>query len=328
MSSLIIEIQSGLVRGVIVKKGSHKPEILARYSIPINSLDKTSAHLTKSMLKAVSEVAKHLTHKHHVESVHVVLSSPWALSHSKAVEMNFDKNTTVNQKMILDIVDEDNNKKKSHQDLTYIEKKIFEVKLNGYVVHNYENKPARKLEVSFATTLGSQELLNKIFISLEKAFKVNIIQYHSGLLLDYISLGTFFANRNDYVYIHAHSELTDIVVVKSSICKNISSFPNGTSSLVEKIPESLLSMINKDAITKTEYNRLSPRLNSYFDEWFAQIKSLIDLQSSPRFIYISTHSFLNIYMKKLTEILGKEYHIHNFEPDTMEMYSIALKDML
>ena len=328
MSSLIIEIQSGLVRGIIVKKGSHKPEILARHSIALTSSDKTSEHLTKIMLKAVSDVAKHLTHKHFVESVHVVLSSPWALSHSKAVEMNFSKDTVVDSKMIFSIVDEDKNTAHIHKDLTFIEKKIFEVKLNGYVVENYEDKPARKLNISFATTLSSKNLLAKIHTSLEQAFKIQQIQYHSGLLLDYISLSTFFADKSNYVYIHAHSEITDIVVVQSSVCTNISAFPMGTATLAKKIPESLLNMIDKDSISKTELSRLTPALENYFGEWFAQINSLINVKTSPRYVYISTHAFLHVFKKKLEETFGKEYHIHNFEPDSMEMYSIALQNML
>lgn len=328
MLSLIIEIQSGLVRGIIIKKGSHKPEILARHSVSTISKDKTSAYLTKIMLRAVSDVVKHLTHKHFVESVHVVLSSPWALSHSKAVEMNFSKDTVIDSKMIFSIVDEDKNTANVHKDLMFIEKKIFEVKLNGYVVQNYEDKPTRKLNISFATTLSSRNLLNKIHASLEQAFKIQKIQYHSGLLLDYISLSTFFADKNDYIYIHAHSEITDIVMVQSSVCTNISAFPMGTATLAKNIPESLLNMIDKDTISKTELSRLSPALNNYFGEWFAQINSLVDMKSAPRYIYISTHSFLTIFKKKLEETLGKGYHIHNFEPDTMEMYSIALQDML
>jgi hypothetical protein len=42
-------------------------------------------------------------------------------------------------------------------------------------------------------------------------------------------------DKNDYVYIHAHSELTDIIIVKRGICENISSFPIGTSNLIRKI---------------------------------------------------------------------------------------------
>ena len=338
-TTLILEIQSGLVRGAIVKNTYPKPEFLARHSAPITiNTEKTSAYITKVMLRSLSEVTKVLTRKHYVDSVHIVLSSPWALSHSKQVKLNFAVDTAVNSTMVYRIVEEEKNNVKHKEDVIFIEKKIFEIKLNGYSVSNFEGRMTRELGVSFATTISSHKLLNKIHSTLERSFKVRKIQYHSSLLLDYIALGKIFTNRSDYIYVHSHSELTDIVIVRSGMCTHISSFPIGTASLMRKVAEStnqsdesadsLLNMVQRDTISKPEYTKLLPTLDIYFKEWFSHFESLVDKKTSPRFVYVASHAYLNVFRKRFEEVLGNEYTIHPFEPDTMELYSIALQDML
>ncbi len=342
--SIIIDIQSGLVRGALVsfkKNYPHKIVLVATH--PIHRRAHTdSAHLTKMMLKALHVVVSTLTHHHRVDSISVILSSPWVISNSKTINMAFEKDTQVTQALITDIIEKGSDKNSFDEDVIFVEKKIFEIKINGYPVTKYVDRTARSIDISFATSMSSVQLLGKIDEVFKKSFGINKITHYSSLLLNFVALRKELAEMSDYVYIHIHDELTDIFVVRKGQCIHMSSFPMGISTLVRKVSEvlkqempvadSTLTLYQGGKLDEIEKQKVATKVEEFVGQWLSQysgsLEKSLNTDSIPRVIYLFAHSHIDVFKQALKSVVPADIHFVNFDLDTMNMYALALDDVL
>ena len=89
--SLIIDIQSDLVRGsLIASKDDKHPRILSVITNQIPRKEHVdSSYLIKMMLKSLSEILIKLANDKYIENIDIVLSSPWVTSHSKTINIKY-----------------------------------------------------------------------------------------------------------------------------------------------------------------------------------------------------------------------------------------------
>lgn len=370
--SLIIDIQSGLVRGALISSKENHPLIIQRVVTQIipRKIHTNSNYLNKMMLKALSKVLLIVSENHLISSINIVLSSPWVLSHSKAVKIKFDKNTVITESIISSLIDTERNKLETefgtthkqipniYNDLGYIEQKVFDIKLNGYSVSEYIGRAVKDLEISLAMTLSSKVILSRINSVIYKFVNTRDIKYHSALLMNFTALRKMMPEKNDYIYIHTHSELTDIIVVKRGLCANIASFPLGTSNLIRKIShlfnqsdevaDSTMSLYQGGKLGEVETRRISRAIDEFSSGWIAlytkALESAIEMGGVPRLILLSTHSHLEIFKNLIIKNSKNNIHIIDFNLESiksditfaktsennqlMKMYALALQDML
>jgi hypothetical protein len=179
--SLIIDIESGLVRAALVlNKLGMPPRVIYTVSSPIlNRVVKThTGDLLGAMTKSLKEVTGIIANKAIPElrakgvtllisKVHCGLSSPWIISKTKSVKVDYGKDVLITKEMVSKIVDTDHiemEKKfkaehdassdgaKLEYDLEFIEQKIFEIKLNGYPVTNFQGKHRLCRRISFVAS--------------------------------------------------------------------------------------------------------------------------------------------------------------------------------
>lgn len=348
--SLIFDIQSGVVRATLFSGDGHsKPHIvyISSQILPYKTkVDGT--YLATTMLKAVGEVASQILHvgfpqakslgyTSRINRIHYVMSSPWVVSESKTVKIDYDKDTEITESTIRQIINksvEDSIKKE--EDLIIVEKKIFDVRLNGYSVENYRNKKTKKLEVSFAVTTGSKYVLDKIEGTVEKTLGKKKEDFHSCLLLQYTALRSIFSGMGEYISIHIHSELTDIVVVKRGISSYLASFPFGTISLLRKISTkmknseetatSLLSLYQSGNLEAEEKKRFEKVLDPIMEEWqntcLTSLGSIREKMAIPRLVYLSAHSNFELFKKNLKDT---KFEIIEFDSALVDKYVVFEK---
>ncbi len=383
--TVIIDIQSGLVRGSLVfNKENQISNILYVITKEIDQKDfSDSSFLVEAMLKSLGDTISILSselinqakifgyNKKSIKNIHYVLSSPWVLSQSKTLTLKFDKATKIKKEFIQGIINEErkniekkfkeNNLNKDsgimNSDLIFIEQKIFEIKLNGYKVNEYEDKEINDLEISFAITLSSKILLNKIDAIINKNIKIHKIQYHSALLLNFIAMRILVPEKNNFVSIHVHNELTDIVVVKNSLCASLSSFPIGSSTIlrktssilnenIETTKSSLKLFLDKktDSVQEEKFkNIVDPLIQDWYLSYAKSVGHEDDGVFLPRSIYLSAHDYDDLFgdtIKNHNELAK----IFNFELNSIDahiifeknveynqlmgMYAIALRSMI
>ncbi len=341
---LIFDIQSGLINGALASIKKDKTlKIISTKTDQIQRKGHMDGNLyIRFMISTLSNIAHQLAGNHHISQAHIILSSPWIISKSKTINSKFDKETSITPKLIDNLIEQASEKNTFDEDSVYIEKKIFDIKLNGYSVTKYIDRTAMNIEIAFATTISSNNLLSMIKDAIKRPFSISKIEYHSGLLLNFISLRKLITDMNDYVYIHIHAELTDIVIVKNGICVHISSFPLGISSLIKKISQELkidedmvdstLSVYKDGKFNNEEKNKINSKLDEYSNDWLNNYSTSIDGSISrellPEVVYISSVSHVDIYKGILKSKFSENIHFVDLDVDTMVVHTLALSDVI
>ncbi len=335
--SIILDIQSGLVRGALVEDcmdcdENGKIHIISVVTKSISSKTNivNAEHLTKRILKLVEEVVEHLNNvsgSKHITRVSYILSSPWIFSKLKTVKINYGKETEITSKILSDIVKEEVKNNTTTPDIKPIEQKIFEVKLNGYPTDNFQGKSAHSLDVSVSTSFSSSLFLKKITNVVEKHIHANNYEFYSALLMQYSALREILKNKSEFIYIHCHNELTDIVIVKDNLCKHIASFPFGVSTFLRRISsktgesmessDSTLSLYQGDKLDGIERDRVSKIVNPLLFEWsdlcIQSFQGIFDTSTIPRTVYLSAHSHFDLFKQSLAGQTQFDFDIEQYD---------------
>jgi cell division ATPase FtsA len=353
MLSLVIDIQSDVIEGTLIRfqpKGvAHVPEILYSTSVHVpRKLSATGEYMAKLMLRAIEDLALNVAKEMNslstgpIQSIHYILSSPWILSQSKMVEVKFEKDTAVTEAMVKQVIENSRQEliKTYEPDMVFIEQKVFDVELNGYSVANYLNKKARSLRISFAFTLSSETVVKKIKGAVAQHLRIKDGFFHSAILLQYLTSRAVVKESEEYIVLHIHGELTDVVVVKKGFSSYLASFPYGTTTLVRKISASLknnteatASMINmymEKKLSDEEQAKLETVLFNIINGWRAEAKTTFagigEHVIMPRKIHLYSNTPFAPLFKKTLEEENFDVVIHD-EP-LREVHSFALKDVI
>jgi hypothetical protein len=247
MISLVIDVQSDSVQGSVVDFAKDPMETLYSTSAIIPRKEHVDGeYLTKMTVRAIEDLCAHVVKnlptitKEPLKSIHYVLSAPWVISQSKTVEIHYEKDTEITESAIKTILDADHKElvKKYESDMIFLEQKIFDVELNGYSVENYTGKKARTLKVSFAFTLSSDKIIQKIHTAVAKVLHAHREEYHSAVLLQYLASRSVAPDGGEYIVLHVHGELTELVIVKKGFSAYLGTFPYGIATLIRKCAHS------------------------------------------------------------------------------------------
>lgn len=261
MNALVIDIQSDVIEGTLVNFPGG--EILYATTVRISRKNHMDGdYLTKMMLKAIEDLCLHMVKetsalsREPIHTIHYILSTPWVTSQSKTVKIEYEKDTEINEGTIHAIIEADRKQLIAtyEDDMIFVEQKVFDVGLNGYSVDDYRGKKARTLKVSFAFTLSSDRIIQKIQSAVSKNLRVKKEFFHSAILLQYLSSRNMSGESDEYIVLHVHGELTDVVVVKKGFSSYLASFPFGASTLTRKTSIALKSTFEETSSTFALYH--------------------------------------------------------------------------
>ncbi len=255
-------MQSSIVRASVVNyaDGDTKPRITFMVERNVSYRPQAgTSYLIKSTLDAlkecvdasvsfVHELSAGDNHSHGAENdesetipkvseIHFILSSPWTVSKAKTITQTFERPTAVTKKGVMAIIEKERVSDAPEQtDLVEIvEEKIFSVRLNGYHIADWECKAAKELEVSFAVSVAGSGMIERFRELCAHIVWYDKIFFHSALLLQHIGVKAFLPEKNDYILVHAHGELTDIVAAEDGDCVFFGSFPIGINTIVRAV---------------------------------------------------------------------------------------------
>lgn len=312
--SIILDVQSGLVRGSIVEfRHGDKSKIncVITKAIPPVPTSDDKLRMVNEILKVANDVVKNLLEMNHhgnIDTVHYILSSPWIFSELKNLKVDFPKETKISQATIDSVVKEQMSKNTMSADTQHIEVKICEIKLNGYTMEDFDGKVAKNLEIFLYNSYGSRDFLNKLSNTVQNLIYIKIHEYHSALLLQYSAL-RITNQKHDYIYVHVHSELTDVVVVKNNLCKYTYSFPFGSITLLRKIAQmtnqsieasdSFITLYQSDKLNEQEKNNakkiIDPLLASWTDLCLKSLSQVMGDIYIPRTVFLTVHSHFEVF---------------------------------
>ncbi len=365
---LIFDIQSSIVRGsLMLLKHGEVPHILWMQSVDITYRPKGgSAYLIKMAVRAVEDVSMsahaYVRDKHDrdplppkIAGVHFVLTSPWIVSRARTISQKFPKDTRITRARIAEIIKAERSELSSDESggLTSIEEKIFDVRLNGYSIPEWEGNMARTLEVSFALSIAGNRMIEYFAKAARRAGAHETPRFHSSLLLQHAGMMIATPLNDSYALVHAHGELTDLVMVDNRSCVLFGSHPVGVHTIVRNIAHALkiseptadsLLSIHEDGKLSAENDIAGIRaIEGASAGWVNGCKKLIAMAPENRYptqavISARTHekffrdSFITAYPSVKTSLLNTDdlTRLVTFDPkiETLRLtvlYAVAIQ---
>ena len=334
--SIVLDIQSGLVRGALVEHledGQKNITSVITRSISSKTHIMNAEHLTKRVLKLISEVVEQITKEtgnHKISKIDYILSSPWIFNELKTSIVKYDKETSISSKTVSDLIEAQQKKDSNNTDIIQIEQKIFDIKLNGYTATTFDGKSVHSLEISFSKSYSSKVFLDKVYSTVDKYIHSKKHTLNSALFLQYTAMRELISDKSEYIYIHIHDELTDVVIVKDGLCKHMASFPFGIQTLLRKISsstknsiemsDSILSLYQGKKLDGAEQVKIEKIIKSLLQAWsnlFTQsFEKTFEVTSVPRTVYLSSHSHFDIFKEAL--IYQNEFNFNIVPYDSVD----------
>lgn len=260
----IFDIGNGSIGGALVKfsKTDH-PVILYTIREPITYMPQTDAdHLLASMLKLLKSVAEHLAHNglkhiktspfgsHKLKDVYCVFASPWYISQTKTIKEEKEIPFAITKETINDLV-------KKEQELFYkelkegkyenlfgpdtrlLEKRVINIRLNGYDVEEPIGKKVKELELTLFSSYISQQIMAEVESTLHAAFAIRNIHHFSYGLVSWNASRIIFPDIHNAFFIDVSGETTDISLIVRDILIETISFPLGRNMLIRDVVKSL-----------------------------------------------------------------------------------------
>ncbi len=316
--SLVIGLSSGSISGGIIKHTEKAGVDVVYYakedisfqqdiSIPrhLELMEKTLTTLASkiqteglTVLKSTNPKLKNLV----LNRAFYMLSSPWCISETKTLYIKENLLFKVTDTYVNKIIDQ---VEKEYQNSNFknskvIEKKIIQIKNNGYVVDNIINQHTKEFELSVHFSFADNQILDSIEKSISNFFHIDNVWCHSSSLAIFSTIRNLFAQKDDFIHLDISEEMTDISVVSNDIITNLVSIPMGRNYFIRElskdlnIPESVASTTIKMHSIKSGDDLANIKntvsLNKITDTWLVKITdTLNDLRTKK---YISQDVFL------------------------------------
>lgn len=260
----VFDIGNGSVGGALVKLNTKgRPILLYTHREPLTfAPHPTPKYLVSSMVKLLKSVAQHLAKDglshiktspfafHKLRDAYCIFSSPWYISQTKIIRDEWAKQTTISYDVVNTLIEKEQDQfTKALQEGRYqlifgpdtrlLEKRIVNVRLNGYTIENPVGKQARQLELTLFTSYISQDIVSKVENTLHSAFGVRSIHHYSYGLASWGTAQRLFPDIHDYLFIDVSGETTDVSLIIKDIFIETVSFPIGRSTLIRKIVRDL-----------------------------------------------------------------------------------------
>jgi hypothetical protein len=313
----IFDIGSGSVGGSLVrifpitKNGQRPPIIISQARTDIAFQDELNFEtFFIDMQKALLETATEIYHSKSgaPEEIICVLASPWYVGETRQLHVEKQSQFTVTKGIIDDLVKEDLKSldeiyKKKYEDIkgasTMIESKIFQVRLNGYLVEEPIGKRAKNMDVHLFVAISPEICLTRIKEALTKVFHHIPISFTSFITSIFTGAQERFNSKDAYFLIDIRGELTDIAIVSSNVLISTISFPLGRYGIIRAFRElgmeedqarSMISLHANNMLDSKTKEEVAPTIEQVQKSWSTMFeKSLLLL---PRTIAVPAMIFL------------------------------------
>lgn len=352
---LILNVESDRVVGALIEincEGVMKTISSVSKSIFLDSNATNSQRMTKKILKLAYDVVIHLMKESghsKIKSIHYVLNTPWVISDLKTLNVKYDETKKITKALIDDLINNEIHNTKNSFDAYIFEKKILDIKLNGYAVDEYIGHSAHRIDISFSSSFSDKDFIENLKHTIERIVHIDSHVFHSALLTQYIALMNILQTDKEYIYINVHGELTDIILVKDKMCRHISSFPFGIKTILRKLShkskltiessDSMISLFQGGKLNEVENKKALNVIKPLIEDWQNNcIKSFLtafDVIHLPNKVYLSAYTHRDLFinaLKSQTQIRCEVVPYDDIVGDEnimlMNMYTHALSAVL
>jgi hypothetical protein len=247
-----------------------------------------------------------------IKKVYTFFTSPWYRSFVYNVHKDFDKETKFSDSLIEEILKTNSEYKQDLDNFVEVEKKILNIKMNGYDVDEPLNKKTRNLDASLFSSFMSSDTVHDIENIIHKYIKGAPIYHYSHFGAIYSITSNVLREIEDYVLFDVNGELTDVFLVedKATISHKIVSI--GKNYFVRAIKKtcnldyhsalSHIRMVSDGVLDDSCTSLVMSTLDSIENTWIDKTKEKIeDLSRAPGVIVVFCDSDISQIFKNMLE---------------------------
>jgi len=312
--ALVFDVASSSVSVTLIRLAVGEPVRI------IHSLSESLTHqksvdperLFKDMLDALRRVHENIikqslsklagTEFRHVKINRVFYSfaSPWSTTQTKTLSIKKDKPFSFTHDFLNNLMLEE--EKVFSEDLSVIERRIIQTKLNGYDVNNPFGQSINQVDVSYFTGIVPKSILEKTSEISHTAHISKNIKNFTFPLIAYSFIKNTFPNERDFIQLRIGGEISDVSIVEDGLITGTASFPRGyrnilsdvavESSMVESEAVSFLKMMANNHMDHTSNDKLNPIFSRFVGEWVSDLQNLLKKMNNddhlPRKLFLTT----------------------------------------
>lgn len=256
----------------------------------LGALKKVNARISSEALQAVG-------HKFKAKHVYYVLSSPWTVTQAKVASIREQKPFVLTKARVDHIVD---SQTKAAEGLQLFEKRVVDVKLNGYQIADPYGKKARSADISLFMGFVPKTILNGVIDSAARTYHPKDTRLASFALASYLAARDIFHDQSDFIFLDIGGELSDVSVVRDGAVVETASFPLGRNSIIRKLQvdlgisaEEVISLVRtyeEGVADESLAAGLRPVLDAATTAWMSGFREALDRIASgktlPRQAYL------------------------------------------
>jgi hypothetical protein len=314
-----------------MSKGSI-PQVIAsvREDIPFQEVLTSSRFLfamNRSLDTALKNIQSKGLVKGDISNVFCTLSSPWFILKTRNLNISRPVEFEVNEHSLEEFIDEDVALLKEElketlppQDIRIIEKKIIQMKLNGYEIKNPYKQRTSKMEMSTTIGISSNKVIQGIERKIHKYFHIAPIHFGAFPVVAFSVVRDMFPVERNFLFLDITGESTDISRIENDMLTGTISFPYGRNYIIREISirlrtvheeaMSLFSMFLRDELHDKRSTEIAEIIALVKKEWLARFEKTVATLSvggmTPNKIFFTTDSDIEPFFSEMIESVKSE----------------------
>lgn len=314
----IFDIGSGSVGGALVrmfpvdKAGKQRqPIIIAQSRVDISFQEELDfetffVDMQKSLFTLATQILNAKAGA--PEEIICVLASPWYVGETKQLHLEKPEPFLVTKSIIDELTNQELTKladvyKNKYDEIQgksiLIESKIFQSRMNGYLVDSPLEKRAKSLDLYLYVSISPEVCITRIRETLVKVFHHTPISFTTFLSSIFTGAQERFENNDAYFLIDIRGELTDIAIVSSNVLISTVSFPVGKNGIIRAFKEfgmhesqarTVASLHINNMLDNNLKKEITPTIEQVQKSWSAMFEKSLTLL--PRTIAVPSMIFL------------------------------------
>ncbi|HVT74823.1 MAG TPA: hypothetical protein VHD69_00135 [Candidatus Paceibacterota bacterium] len=230
-----------------------------------------------------------------VRHVYYIFSSPWTVTETKVVSVRenepfaltrdqVDKIVATHEKMFE--TEMANGDAKALSGLKVIERKIIDIRLNGYHVSEPFGKKARSADISFLASLVPTALYEKVVDVSARAYRPKDTKAFSFALASFSVIRDAFHEESDFIFLDIGGEISDVTIVQNGLISETASFPLGRHFIARRVVKafggsaaeaaSLIRLTEEGRADQVLQDKLKPITDKALEEWMEGFHGVLD----------------------------------------------------
>lgn len=264
-----------------------------RSKFVVSSQVNLNSFLTK-IFNSVDNVFSHLEKKElgKIDEIHCFLSSPFFISQTITKTKKSGEEIEITEEFIREFIEEEIGKFAKENSSVYpevlgdelgiLEKKIVDIKLNGYSVTNPYGKKATDIEVSIFVSFGSKKIIAKLERVLSGMVHHKEVFLHTYPVTLFNTTRDIFPEKENLLILDIGGEISDLIIVSDGVLSETVSIPFGENTLIKKIAEifatsfdeatSTLRLYTNDSLSKNKKEKIKEKVLEVSGEWLGLLK--------------------------------------------------------